>query len=87
MTAPIISLYGTAKHISIWMETYNSLLFNDVPFEVVFAGPVEPNFDLPGNLKFIKTNVKPAQCSEIALRNTKGKFIVHTADDIIYSKK
>lgn len=50
---------------------------------MVFVGPKEPDFDHP-NLKFYKSNVKPAQCCEAARRRCTGDIISWTADDAEY---
>jgi hypothetical protein len=61
---------------------YNTLRDSSINFEIVFVGPNEPDFILPSNFKYIKSNVKPAQCVEIASRNTSGELIMQIADDV-----
>ncbi len=81
-----VSLFASAIHPEHWMEIYENIKStNSVTFEIVFVGPIEPTFALPGNFKYIKTNVKPTQCFEIAARTSVGKALLQTADDIDYS--
>jgi hypothetical protein len=79
---PLISLYATAARPQGWMNLYNILQDNSIPFEIVFVGPNEPDYILPDNFHYIKTDVKPAQCVEIAARSTSGTLIMQIADDI-----
>lgn len=81
---PDISIYGSAYRTDLWMKFYNSIGENKVSFEVIFAGPNEPDFTLPDNFKFIKTDVKPAQCYEIAARQTRAELIMPIADDTAF---
>jgi hypothetical protein len=81
---PKISLFATAYRPQYWMRLYESINSN-LPFEVVFVGPNEPDYVLPDNFYYIKSNVKPAQCVEIAARNTVGELIMQVADDIIFT--
>lgn len=67
------------------MALYNSVGPNDVSFEIVFVGPNKPEFNLPINCKFIKSNVKPAQCFEIAARKTMGELIMPIGDDMEFT--
>jgi hypothetical protein len=56
-----------------------------VDFNLCFAGPCPSDKPLPGNVKHILTNVKPPQCCLVAANNTKGDYIMLTADDHWYS--
>jgi hypothetical protein len=83
MEKPIISLYGSSNRPQNWLDFYNRLQDNSIPFEVMFAGPNKPDFILPDNFIHIKTaDIKPAQCVEVAARNTTGELIIQIADDI-----
>ena len=84
MTPPRISLIASATRPENWMGLYRSVGSNDVSFECVFAGPNEPGFPLPDNFVFIKTNVKPAQCWEIASRKARGDLLMPLADDLVF---
>jgi hypothetical protein len=80
---PIISLYGTSFRPDNWPQLYDNISDSNIPFEIVFAGPNAPNFNLPDCFKYIKTaDIKPAQCVEVAVRNTTGKLIMQIADDL-----
>jgi hypothetical protein len=81
-----ISLCASAIRVEHWLETYNSLSDNNVSWELIYVGPNTPNFTLP-NLKYIKSNVKPAQCYEIAFRVAQGRLLHWTADDTLYPPK
>lgn len=82
MRTPAISICSTAFRPQNWMALYNSLGRNEVDFEMVFVGPNSPTFTLPENFTFIKSNVKPAQCFEIATRNSTGRLMMQVADDV-----
>ena len=84
---PDVSLYGSAAKVDLWMRLYESIGKSKVTFEVVFAGPNEPTFTLPDNFKFIKTNVKPTQCLEIAVRQTTADLIMQVADDCVFTEE
>jgi hypothetical protein len=79
---PIISLFATAYRPQYWERLYESIKNNSIPFEIVFVGPNKPNYILPDNFYYIKSDVKPTQCLEIAARNTTGELIIHIADDL-----
>lgn len=79
---PKISIFGSAHRPEKWMSLYNSIGNNDINFDIIFVGPNEPNFKLPDNFRFIKSNVKPVQCLEIAARNTMADLIINISDDM-----
>jgi GT2 family glycosyltransferase len=85
MEPPEISIVGTAARPNNWLELYSSLGNNDVSFEIVFVGPNPPTFGLPDNFKFIQSNVKPAQCIEIAIRNAKARLFMIMSDDVFFT--
>jgi len=86
MEKPIISLFASAVKTYFWLDMYEQLsLDNKVPFEIVFVGNVKPDFDLPENFYYIYSEANPIQCYEIACRNSKGKYVMFTGDDITYS--
>jgi hypothetical protein len=83
---PKISLCAAAARPRYWLRFYASLLANKTPFEVIFVGPNPPeNFALPDNFTFIKSDVKPAQCYQIAFNAAQGDLIGWTADDANYN--
>ncbi len=83
---PIISLFCSAIKPKKWLKLYKSLSSNKVPFELVFVGPDSPKYKLPSNIVHIKSKVKPAQCAEIAYRNSTGSLILNITDDLIFRK-
>jgi len=80
---PIISLYSSAIRTENWLQIYESTQ-SSIPFEMVFVGPKEPTYTLPDNFRYIKSDVKPVQCYEIAARNTLGELILYMMDDCIF---
>ena len=85
---PFFSLIGASIHLDKWKLCYNSISNkNNIPFELIFVGPYTPNFKLPTNLRFIRSNVKPSQCVEIAARKAKGKYLFPIADDVVLSSR
>ncbi len=86
MLNPLVSVVISSIRPEFWMRLYNSLLNNKVPFEIVVAGPSSPKFDLPNNIRYIKTNVKPAQCFHCGVLSSQGEYILHTADDYVFSE-
>ena len=85
MNKPIISVFASAYRIHWWRGMYDSLATNKVSFEIVFVGQNKPDFKLPNNFKYIYSNVKPAQCLEIALKQATGEFIMNMSDDWLFS--
>jgi hypothetical protein len=85
MDQPIVSLCATAVRTQNWLYLHSNAGINSsIPFEMVFVGPKEPDFILPDNFKYIKTDVKPVQCYEIGARNTSGELILYMMDDCIF---
>ena len=83
MSKPIISIIAPSIRPELWMEFYAHLLEdNSIPFEIVFVGNVKPKFILPVNFHFIYSETTPVQCFETACRNSKGEYILTTADDL-----
>ena len=81
---PKISIFSSAHRPQNWMDLYKSIGENDVEFELVFVGPNQPDYRLPNNFRFIRSLVKPAQCVEIALRNTTADLVMNMADDCAF---
>lgn len=85
-TGPVITLFASANRPELWPRLYNSLLCNDIPFELVFVGNKLSGFTLPDNFHFIYSEVKPSQCYEIACRYSCGEFIMGITDDLVFSE-
>jgi len=84
--APLISICAGSHRPSMWMEFYTRLIKykKNIDFEIIFAGPNEPDYKLPADIRFIKTaDIKPAQCCEIAIRESQGDCVTFLQDDII----
>ena len=91
---PAVSIFASAIRPRLWKDFFESLKSTSVPYEVVFAGPIDianttvPYLAIKGsNFKYIKTeNIKCAQCYEIARRHCKGETISWIADDCEFSE-
>ena len=81
---PEISFISSALRPQNWMAFYGSIAGSRASFELVFVGPNEPEYALPGNFHFIQSRVKPTQCFEIALRNSKADLVMYVADDFVF---
>jgi hypothetical protein len=81
----MISIYASAIRTEKWLDLYKSIGENETPFELVFVGPNEPDFDLPDNFRFIKSDKKPAQCWAIAADKCKYDLILNITDDIVFA--
>ena len=87
---PLISVCVGSNRTFLWKRLYDSLkeCSKDINFEIIFVGPNEADFNLPSNIKYIKTgNIKYPQCFEIALKNAQGDFVHVSADDVCFSGK
>lgn len=86
MQEPKLSIIGSAVRVNRWLDMHAAISGDtSTPFEIVFVGSVKPDFDLPDNLRYIYSEVKPVQCMEIAARNARGKYLCDTADDLTFS--
>lgn len=82
-----ISVFGPAIRTNRWLSLYENIHNNNkVELEIVFCGNVKPDFSLPKNFNYIYSEVKPAQCAQIALNNTKSNLLTLVGDDCVYSK-
>ena len=86
MSKPVFSLIAPSVRSAYYQQVYDSIARDaKVPFEFIFVGNVEPLKKIADNFHYINTNVKPAQCVEIAARNATGDFLIPIADDITFS--
>jgi len=76
-----ISFYGASIRPELWVQMDHNLSQTDLSIEIVWAGPKGLK-KLPPHTKWIKTDVKPIQCWEIAARACTGKIICHLVDDL-----
>lgn len=93
---PKISVFASSIRPHLWKDFFDSILQNDLPFEVVFTGHLPEdvvrahapklNQFKPGQFfHYIQLgNIKPAQAYEIACRNCDGELVHWTADDAEY---
>jgi len=82
----LISVLVSSKYIGLWENVYRSLnQNNNIPFELIWVGPIPIKENALKNVKFIKTHVKPSQCWEIAARLAKGKYLLPSCDDVMFS--
>lgn len=79
------SLVANAIRPSLWPRFCRSLQNNKSTYEVIFCGPHAPIEKMPDFFKYIKSDVKPSQRMEIAVREAKGELITLTSDDINYN--
>jgi len=79
-----ISFCAPSIRPHLWKQFCDSLANTKVPWEAVFVGPLPPVESLPSNFRWIKSNVKPSQCTHIAFMEAKGEFLALTADDAQY---
>ena len=85
--SPVFSIIFSAIRRKLYKGFYDSLAAGtNVPFEVVFVGDNPPTKRMPDNFRYIETDVKPAQCVEIAVRNARGKYVLPCADDELFSQ-
>lgn len=82
---PDISLFASSVRPHLWPMFFKSLEATKLDIEVVFAGDLVDPPKYP-NLKYITTDkrIPPAQCYEIARRNSIGITCGWTADDCEY---
>jgi hypothetical protein len=80
-----VGVFCSSNKPQLWGRLCDSLSRNSVDWNLCIAGPYSPTELLPGNVKHIQTNVKPAQCSFIAEQNTIGDYVINVVDDIVFS--
>lgn len=78
------SLIAPSIRPHLWEQFYNSLKHTKINWEVIFVGPLPPVKDLPSNVRWIKSTVKPSQCTHIGFLEAKGEIVSLTADDAQY---
>lgn len=83
----VVSFFGSANRPWLWKGLYGSLSKNSVPFELILVGNRIPKFKLPDNFHFVYSEVKPAQCVEIACRYATGEIIVYLSDDLVFRER
>ena len=79
---PKITVVCSGIRVKSWKKFYDNLSDSEIDFEIIMTGNIKPKFTLPSNFKFIYSNVKPAQCIEIGVRNASSDLIIFLADDM-----
>ncbi len=82
---PEISLFMSSIRPYRWLYFWNRLKQTNIPFEMVIWGPKDPDFKLPPEIRFYKTDVKPAQCLHGAALYSTGKYLLQAVDDLEYA--
>ena len=80
-----VSAYLSSIRPYRWMKIHEMLKATGLSFELVVVGPSEPDFELPSEIKFFKSDVKPSQCFHIAASKCSGETMLQIVDDIEYS--
>jgi len=80
-----VGVYCSSNRPQYWSGIIKMLSNNSVDWNLCIAGPNPPIEPLPGNVKWIQTNVKPAQCWFIAAHNTTGDYVMRINDDELLS--
>jgi hypothetical protein len=79
-----ISAYMTSIRPYLWIGLHEMLSKTNLKFEMVIVGPIEPDFELPPEIKFFKSNLKPSQCQHTAATLCKGDMLLQIVDDLEY---
>lgn len=81
-----ISAYMSSIRPYRWMTLHKRLQETNLNFEIVIVGPSEPDFLLPPEIRFYKSDVKPSQCFHAAASLCNGKTMLQMVDDLEYSQ-
>jgi hypothetical protein len=77
-----LSYCASAIKVQNWDMIYDNIINqNKGRIQIVFVGPRAPDHEIGEHFKFIQTNVKPAQCYEIAFRNSDADLIFIDGND------
>jgi len=69
-----------------WQSLRDQIAFKELEFEIIFLGPVKNFYNIPENCRHIRTFVKPAQCYQAGVVNSKYKYMAFLTDDITFNK-
>jgi len=83
---PLVSIYVPSIRPQNWVRMYDFLSKNDASFEIIFVGHIPPTFELPNNIVFINSPVKPTQCAEIGIRHCRGAYCIFAQDDMVFNE-
>ena len=80
-----IVCYGSAIRPQYWMEIWDFFTrTNDIEFEILYAGHIVPDYQLPVNLHHIYSETNAASCVEIARRLAHAsdcRYMLNVTDD------
>ena len=79
-----VSAYLSSIRPYRWMAIHEMLAKTGLSFELVVVGPNEPDYELPKEIKFYKSDVKPTQCFHAAASMSSGETLLQIVDDIEY---
>jgi len=79
-----ISAYMTSIRPYRWMRIHEILSKTNLNFEIVVVGPIEADFELPPEIKFFKSDLKPSQCQHTSAFLCNGEMLLQIVDDIDY---
>lgn len=79
-----ISAYMTSIRPYRWMKIHEMLSKTGLSFEMVIVGPIEADFELPPEIKFYKSDLKPSQCQHAAGMFCQADKMLQIVDDITY---
>lgn len=79
-----ISAYMTSIRPYRWMRIHEMLSKTGLSFEIVIVGPIEADFELPEEILFFKSSLKPSQCQHTAAALCSGEYLLQIVDDIDY---
>jgi hypothetical protein len=66
------------------LEIYEMLKKTGLNFELVIVGPYKPDFELPKELRFYQSTLKPMQCFHAAVTMCTGQTLLQLVDDVTY---
>ena len=81
---PNISAYLSSIRPYRWMSIHEMLSKTGLSFEIIIVGPNDPNFSLPKEINFYKSDVKPSQCFHAAATMSTGETLLQIVDDMEY---
>lgn len=80
-----LSAYMSSIRPYRWMSLYERIKKTGLTFEMICVGPHAPDYEVPPEMKYIKTDVKPSQCFQIAGQSCTGDVMLQIVDDLEYS--
>ena len=83
---PIVSIYVPSIRPENWLRQHASIKnSNNTTFELIYIAPVlPPAGNLPPEIHYIHSTVKPAQCAQIGWQACEGEFCIFAQDDLVF---